>query len=144
MICIFFGHRDCYDLEEKKLQHAVEKLISEGVNTFYVGHQGHFDGMVFECLSKFKEKDPSLSLFVVLARFPTQQVNDLYQGYTLYPEGLETAPAKFAIDRRNKWMIGQADYCLCCIDHTWGGAYKFAMQAKRRGVIVINLGNAQI
>lgn len=28
------------------------------------------------------------------------------------------------------------------INHTWGGAYKFASMAKKRGLTVINLGKA--
>ena len=50
MICTFFGHSDCFDLDEQKLQRAIEKLILDGVDTFYVGNQGCFDRIVFECL----------------------------------------------------------------------------------------------
>ena len=37
-----------------------------------------------------------------------------------------------------------SDCCLCYINHTWGGAYKFACMAKRRGLTVVNLGSADI
>ena len=77
---------------------------------------------------------------VVLAYLPTEKrsgdVTD-----TIYPEGLELGPAKFAIDRRNQWMIGQADCCMCYVNHTWGGAYKFARLEKLRGLTVANLGS---
>jgi hypothetical protein len=77
-VCTFFGHRDCYSLDEQALMDAIE------------GHP------------------------------------------------------KFAIERRNRWMIDQSDFLLCYINHTWGGAYKFARLAKRRGKTVINLGNPSI
>lgn len=60
----------------------------------------------------------------------------------MYPE-IE-GPKKFAIERRNRWMIDYADFCLCYINHTWGGAWKCARQAKRGGKTVINIGNAGI
>ena len=54
---------------------------------------------------------------------------------------LKTEGNKHLIEKRNKWMIAQSDYCICYITHTWGGAYKFARQAKRKGLHVINLGS---
>ncbi len=57
-----------------------------------------------------------------------------------YPEGLEKTPPKFAIEARNKWMLRKADYCLCYIQHPWGGAYKFARTAKYGNLEVENLG----
>lgn len=61
---------------------------------------------------------------------------------TMYPE-IEGHP-KFAIERRNRWMIEGSEYCLCYINHTWGGAYKLAKLAKRCGKTIINIGNAEI
>ena len=61
---------------------------------------------------------------------------------TMYPE-IEGHP-KFAIERRNRWLVDHSDFVLCYINHTWGGAYKFARLAERRGKTVINLGNTDI
>ena len=145
MICTFFGHSDCFDLDAEKLQRAIEKLILDGVDTFYVGNQGHFDNIVRKCLLQLKKTYQQISFSVVLAYLPTQkQEGDLYDGFSIYPEEIEIGPRRFAIDRRNKWLISQSNYCVCCIDHTWGGAYKFARQAKRRGLTVINLGSAEL
>lgn len=41
-------------------------------------------------------------------------------------------------------MIEMADTCICFVNHTWGGAYKFAKLAKRQGKTIINLGNAAL
>lgn len=62
----------------------------------------------------------------------------------MYPEGLETVPLRFAIDKRNSWMIERSKYCVCYINNTFGGAYKFACMAKRNGLTVINLGSAEL
>lgn len=145
MICTFFGHRECYSLDEKSVERAIAELIENGVDTFYVGHQGNFDSMVFECLKRLKEVYQNISFSVVLAYLPAHKTKyDLYQGYSIYPEGLEIGPPRFAIERRNKWMIAEADFCLCYVDHTWGGAYKFAIQAKKKGLTIINMGSAKL
>lgn len=45
--CTFFGHRDCYSLDEQALMDAIEDLIRKGVDTFYIGNQGQFDSAVY-------------------------------------------------------------------------------------------------
>ena len=145
IVCTFFGHSECYGLDAAALRSAIEDLINRGVTEFLVGHQGQFDGMVHSCLVQLKKVHPHIRFSVVLAYMPTQKTeNDLYAGCSIYPEGMELGPPRFAIERRNKWMIEQSGYCLCYVNRTWGGAYKFARMAKRRGLTVINLGNAKL
>lgn len=123
------------------LRDAIEDLIGQGVDTFYVGNQGGFDAMVYGCLKQLRKRHPHILVAVVLAYLPAQGSEDGVAD-TMYPE-IEGHP-KFAIARRNRWMIEKSGHCVCCINYTWGGAYKFARQAKRRGLTVINLGNAVI
>lgn len=145
MVCTFFGHSDCYGLAENVLLRTIEKLILAGVDEFYVGNQGHFDSMVFSCLIKLKDVYPHISFAVVLAYLPTQKTEyDPYHGYSMYPEGIEEGPQRFAIERRNKWMIDHADCCLCYITHSWGGAHKFAKQAKQKGLAITYIGDAEL
>ena len=137
-VCTFFGHRECYGLDPAVLQRAIENLIHQGVDLFLVGHQGQFDGMVRRCLQSLQAQYAYIQYRVVLAYLPTEKQNSEDLSVTTYPE-IEGHP-KFAIERRNKWMIAASDYCLCYINYTWGGAYKFAQLALRRGLKVINLG----
>ena len=144
LTCTFFGHGDCYDLDEKVLQKAIEALICRGVDTFYVGNHGHFDSLVFHCLLEMEKRYPSISISVVLAYLPTQNpAHDLYHGYSIYPEIEEGLP-RFAIERRNEWMIANATYCLTFVNRTYGGAYKFAKRARSKGLIMVNLGSAEL
>ena len=140
--CTFFGHAECYGLDDRALRLAIEDLISKGVDTFYVGNQGQFDSAVYTCLKQLRNRHPHIRVCVVLAYLPTEknEYDDLAD--TMYPE-IEGHP-KFAIERRNRWMIDHSDFLLCHINHTWGGAYKFAQLAKRRSKTVINLGNPSI
>jgi len=143
--CTFFGHRDCTGLDIDALQRAIEKLIEAGVDVFYVGHQGNFDSAVLACLRRLREIHKHISFFVVLAYLPAKNpAYHLYRECSLYPAGLETVPPRFAIERRNRWMLEHADFCLCYITHAWGGAYTFARQAKRKGITVIHIGDVKV
>ena len=140
--CTFFGHAECYGLDDRALRLAIEDLIRNGVDTFYVGNQGQFDSAVYTCLKQLRNRHPHIRVCVVLAYLPTEKNKHDDLADTMYPE-IEGHP-KFAIERRNRWMIDHSDFLLCHINHTWGGAYKFAQLAKRRSKTVINLGNPSI
>ncbi len=143
--CTFFGHRDCFHLDTDVLRSAIEGLIEKGVDTFYVGNHGRFDSAVLVCLRSLKKEYTHIGYFVVLAYLPTKKSEyHLYADCSIYPEGLEVGLPQFAIERRNRWMIDQSDYCLCYVTHTGGGAYKFARIASHRGLSVINLGETEL
>lgn len=146
MVCTFFGHSDCYGLDTNILRSAIEDLIRKGVDTFYVGTHGRFDSHVFGALLELEKFYPHISVSVVLAYLPVERsAYDPYGGHEIYPE-IEEGPQRFAIERRNKWMIKQAKngYCVCFVNRTWGGAYKFAKRAKAQGLTVVNLGTAKV
>ncbi len=142
MTCTFFGHRDCYGLDKEVLKREIEGLIANGVDIFYVGHQGGFDSAVYSCLKQLRQHYPHIRVWIVLAYLPTekQRYEDLSD--TMYPE-IEGHP-RFAIERRNRWMIDHSDYCICYIRQSWGGAWKFARMAKQRGLHIRNLGTLDL
>lgn len=116
--CTFFGHSECYGLDEALLSRTVEALICQGVDTFYVGNQGRFDSAVYHCLKQLRKGYPHIRVAVVLAYLPGKKRAGEEMDDTMYPQ-IEGSP-KFAIARRNRWMIGESDYCICYVNHTWG------------------------
>ena len=143
-VCTFFGHRECYGLDAQVLSNAIEAQIGQGVEEFLVGNQGQYDAMVRRCLKTLQLQYPHIRDRVVLAYLPGEKLEFEDDSDTMYPEGIEMVHPKFALDWRNRYLIDTADICLCYINQTWGGAYKFACMAKRRGRTVINLGCAAI
>ncbi len=139
--CTFFGHRECPEAVKTVLYSTLKTLVEQGVDTFYVGNQGQFDRNVRGALRKLQAEYPHIRYDVVLAYLP--QKPDPSEDYTdtIYPEGLETVLPKFAIDKRNRWMIRQADLVVCYTPYTWGEAYKYVQQARKQGKNVIPLGN---
>ena len=141
MVCTFFGHRDCYELDDAVLQNAIEILINNGIDTFYIGNNGRFDDMAFSCLSSLQKTHKNISFSVVLAYLPTKETQDVeYYAYSLYPEEVEAAPRKFAIERRNAWMLDRSDFVICYVTCSFGGAAKYMNRAIKQGKHIINLG----
>ncbi len=139
MVCTFFGHKDSPDSIYPLLEKTIAELIQKypGIE-FYVGHNGNFDGMARTALKKL-----SAPYTVVLAYFPGRD-EDLFSGEnTIYPEGLETVPKRFAIPRRNKWLVNNSDMVIAYICHTASRAAEFVRYAERRGKTVINIAGLE-
>lgn len=129
--CTFFGHSQCPDLRSE-LREAVMRLAGDGVDMFYVGDNGRFDAQVRSVLSEL-----GLRYGVVLAYLPKGAGADF--GDTMFPEGLELIHPRYAIERRNRWMLERSDYVVTYVHHGWGGAAKFAALAERQGKRMIRL-----
>ena len=137
MTCTFFGHRDCPDSVFESLKRTVIELIEDkGVCRFLVGNNGRFDSYVLHTLKALKCDYPHIDYCVVLAYLP-QKLDFDYP--TLYPEGIEQVPKRFAISYRNKFMISQSNFVVAYVAHPTGGAHKFFTEGKRLGKICINL-----
>lgn len=140
-VCTFFGHRDCPASIKPKLRAlVVDLIVRHGADRFYVGRQGAFDAMARAVLRDLTEVYPNISYAVVLERLPGPRDESVWDfSDTIFPEGLETVPPRFAIARRNEWMLKQADFVVTYVTHDWGGAAQFAEKARRQGKIVRSL-----
>lgn len=138
MKCAFFGHRDAPEEIRDKLRETVVKLIEEkDVTKFYVGNNGNFDRMALSVLKELSGVYPQISYYEVYAYLP-EKSGDNFE-HTLYPEGIEAVPKRFAIDYRNRWIVGQADIVVAYVRHSFGGAAKFVDMAERQRKNIINL-----
>ncbi len=140
-ICSFFGHSDAPQSIEGALCKVLIDLIeNHSVAKFYVGNNGNFDAVVKRSLKKLKKSYPHISCMVVLAYLPSKKGNtERNEIETIFPEGLEKCPPKFAISRRNRWMVDNSDYIVTYVNRTFGGAAQFKELAERKGKTVINL-----
>lgn len=139
MTVTFFGHKDTPKEIEPTLRSTLVDLIeNHGATEFYVGNNGNFDTMVRRQLENLSQTYP-ITYNVVLAYLPTKKSE--YDDYTntIYPEGIETVPKRFAISYRNKWMVEQSDIVITYVARTYGGAWQFKALAERQGKKVIEL-----
>lgn len=142
MVTAFFGHKDTPSTVRPLLEQTVQHLIEENEEiTFLVGTHGTFDRMVQGVLREASERYPRISCSVVLSYLPVGN-NEQYELPTLYPEGIELAPKRFAISFSNNYMVNECDTVVCYISHDWGGAAQFVEKAKKKNKAIINLANS--
>lgn len=143
MTCTFFGHKDT-NLQKilNPLRKALIDLIeNHGVDNFYIGNQGHFDYAALLVLEELKELYPHINYAVALAYVPKEKSDHENLDYSkaFVPDGVENGPLKFAIDRRNRWLIKNSDYVVTYVRSIIGGAAKYKKIAEKKGKTIINL-----
>lgn len=57
---------------------------------------------------------------------------------TLYPN-IENTPPRFAILKRNKWMIDNSNFLIAYVKHSWGGSAKNSNMLKNKHIIINNI-----
>ena len=67
------------------------------------------------------------------------QFKELYGEDTLFPDGMETFPKRFAISKQNGRMILHSDIAVCYVHKITGGTAKFREKAENKGLRVINI-----
>lgn len=141
MVCCFFGHRDTPQEIRPNLINEIKALIETGeAKDFLVGNHGSFDYMVISALRELKETYPEMTYSVCIAYLPKEdEYTTLKPEETVFLEGMETAPLRFAISRRNDLMLKQADIVICYAKHHLGGAGNMVDKAIRQKKKVINL-----
>ena len=135
MTVTFCGHSEVANSAAvaAALEDIIEKLIADGADEFLLGGYGEFDSMAAVAVRNAKQKHPSIRSTLVIPYIDRGYDPALYDA-SLYPP-LETVPRRFAISKRNEWMVANSDVVVACIQHSWGGAattMKFAERKKKR------------
>ncbi|MDR0906797.1 MAG: hypothetical protein LBN00_11630 [Oscillospiraceae bacterium] len=144
--CSLFGHRNTPSDLRPRLYTEVERhILKLNATNFYVGRNGAFDQMAAGVLRELKVRYPQIRSYSIQAYLPTEEDEygaEMYDD-TIYPEGLELVPKRFAISRRNRWMIERSDYVIVYVRTNYGGAYAALQYAKAKGKAVTNLADGQ-
>ena len=144
MTVTFFGHRNTpAEIYGELLETVIDLVENHGANIFFVGDSRGFDCMVRRILKMLSREYPDIHYSVVLAYMPSEEQDD-YEDYsdTVFPEILDGVHKKYAIEKRNRWMVDISDTVVCYVKNSYGGAYKFSSLAKRKGKNIINLYKA--
>ena len=141
MTVTFCGHREVSDCDGKLrvwLTETLEHLIQRGANLFYLGGYGAFDRMAASVVREKKQGYPAIQAVPVLPYLDSTMDTSGYDG-TTYPP-LENVPRRFAIIRRNEWMVQVSDVLVAYVLYTWGGAVKTLEYARRKKKEIICYG----
>ena len=132
MIVMFCGHKETSEPDKLRrwLEETVETLIQRGADTFYRGGYGAFDRLAANVVWSKKRLYPSVQSILVLP-YLDRAVDATDYDSTIYPP-LENVPRRFAISRRNEWMVDHSDVVVAYVIHEWGGAATTLRYAKRK------------
>lgn len=148
MIITFIGHgtiTNSHDLEDK-VKCTIKNRISQNEKAyFYCGGYGDFDKLCASVCRQLKKEYPNTEIVYVTPYISVSYQekmkylthSKLYDS-TIYPP-LENTPPKFAISKRNEWMIANADIVISYVIRSYGGAYKSLQFAKRKKKEIIEL-----
>ena len=137
---LFIGHNECYGVSAEEIKRIIIEHINLGVTDFLSGGQGGFDRLCARCVKDLKAQYPEIKNLLVIPYLSFSVFNkDLYDEI-IYPEGLEKYHYKAAIPARNRFMIDNATYAICYVNHGWGGAAKSYARAVKKKLSVTNLG----
>ena len=135
-ICTFFGHKISPENIYEPLKKAIIDLIeNKNIKSFMVGNNGFFDALVYKALKELAAIY-NIEYNVVLAYYPK---DNIIPENSILPDGFENFPPKFAIDRRNEYMLRKSNYVICYVTHYTGGAGKFVLKAKAKNKVIINI-----
>ena len=148
MIIGFAGHSLISSKEKvkEKVKEQIRKNIMDSMRiTFYLGGYGEFDEICAEVCRELKREYSNVELVYVTpyitiseqAKIKEMQSRSLYDA-SLYPP-IENTPLKFAISKRNQWMMANVDLVIAYVSHSYGGAYKSLQTAKSKKKKIINI-----
>ena len=140
MLVTFCGHSQVSDSAAvaAALKTIISDLIAEGADEFYLGGYGEFDSLAARTIRDAKADHPEIVATLVIP-YMDREFDPKYYDGSVYPP-LETVPRRYAISKRNEWMIEQADVVVSYVKHGWGGAattLKYAERKKKRIISVV-------
>lgn len=147
MIISFIGHSFVPDASAVK--EKVKKLLNSIVDiekiTFYLGGHGSFDEICACVCRELKKEHKNWEIVYVTPYMSLSEQSKIKENERLclydssiYPP-IESTPKKFAILKRNEWMMTNSDLIIAYVNHGCGGAYKTLQFAKRKKKTIINI-----
>ncbi len=144
----FLGHSklyDCGDLGKKVEKNIIDNIIKDENMIFYCGGYGDFDVLCAGVCRAIKQQNTKCEVVLVTPYMKfsrenrvTYQIDHNIYDSILYPP-LENVPLRFAVSKRNEWMVNEADLIIAYVKYSYGGAFKSLEYARRRKKHIINL-----
>ena len=148
MIISFAGHSSVNAVNRVKA--CVREQLQQHINgidsvRFYVGGYGDFDILCAHVCKELKKEYGNIEVVYVtpyISLSEQRKIKELQrQGLcdaSLYPP-IENTPPRFAILKRNEWMMANADLIIAYVNRSYGGAYQSLVTAKRKNKKIINI-----
>ena len=145
-ICVS-GHRVLgNDLNKKKVEGFLVKLIEKGFNTFLIGMALGFDTLCFQILERLREKNNIKIIACVPCpeqplKFNQRQKEEYFRLLSVADEKvvLSEEYTPYCMQKRNQFMVDNSFAVLCYLNRNSGGTFNTVNYAKKQNVFVINV-----
>ena len=148
MIVSFAGHSHVGGWDKMKgiVKEVLKTVLAENeAVTCYLGGYGDFDVLCAAACRELKQEFSGMEVVYVTpymtlseqTKMKEMQSRGLYDRF-LYPP-IENTPPRFAILKRNEWMMANADLIIAYVNRSYGGAYQSLVTAKRKNKKIINI-----
>ena len=147
MIISFAGHSlvKGADRVKERVKEEIRKNLDENRVVCYLGGYGDFDEICARACRELKKTNANIELVYVAPYINISEQEKIKEmqreGFcdsSIYPP-IENVPLKFAILKRNEWMMTRADMIIAYVNHSWGGAYKSLQIARRKKKRIVNI-----
>ena len=148
MIIGFAGHSFVASNEEVKeivKEQICKNIIGDTHISCYLGGYGAFDEICACACRELKKEFEGIEIIYITPYFSLSEQEKIkeMERYGLYDASIyppiEKAPKRFAILRRNEWIMSNADLVIAYVDRDYGGAYKALCVARRKKKKIINI-----
>ena len=144
MVISFCGHRE-FTPDAEKEKTIIDLLLkyaeTEQEVICYTGGYGAFDWFAASCIRKAQTlakniRNCLIIPYITVSYLDRIKIHKEKFNKIIYPP-LEDVPPKFAIIRRNEWMVDNSELLIAHVKFSWGGAGRTLEYAKRRGMEII-------
>ncbi len=148
MIIAFAGHS--FVSSSNRVKEMVKEQIRNSIIdvshiTCYLGGYGDFDEICALACRELKQEYDGIEVIYVTPYITLSEQTKIREmqswgvcDTSIYPP-IEKVPLRFAISKRNEWMMANADLIIAYINHSYGGAYKSLQVAKWKKKKIINI-----
>ena len=147
MIISFVGHSviSSSGIVKEMVKEQLRNIIGQEKAFCYLGGYGDFDRLCACACRELKQERVFIELVYVTPyislseqeKIKSMQKVGLYDS-SVYPP-IENVPLRFAVLKRNEWMMSNADIVIAYVNRNYGGAYKSLLIARRKQKKIINI-----
>ena len=138
MTCTFFGHRDTPISLKDNIKKAITDLIENEIVDFYVGNNGNFDLLAQAVLVELLKENKDINCYIVLSYLGESALCG-FQELTIFPEELANVPKRFAISKRNEYLLKKSTVVVCYVESSFTNSYKWVERARKKGLAIIKI-----
>ena len=154
--CCFTGHREipAGDMSgiREHLKREIERLNTQnGVTVFYAGGSTGFDALASEAVIERRAVHPDIRLVIVMPhkeqakRWSAEEKTQHEHIKSSADEVIYLAEHYYrgCMQRRNRHMVDHSSICICYLIKDTGGTAYTVKYARKQGLSIINLAEAQ-